>query len=136
MEASDHTLCKSWLAVLKVSVPQCPRMACVTLKRSLDFDPFGSPGRSPKRRRCVPLTVTPTASSEPKPKHTPFQAVTPKVSAGKWIMYIIVVIVNKVCYAYLAFIAGYLLCSPDRHCCEHVFQPACIGNRYLCYVAH
>lgn len=56
-------------------------MACVTLKRSLDFDPFGSPGRSPKRRRCVPLSVTPSASSEQKVKPTPFQAVTPKVSA-------------------------------------------------------
>ncbi|XP_037079923.1 akirin-2-like [Pollicipes pollicipes] len=56
-------------------------MACVTLKRSLDFDPFGSPGRSPKRRRCVPLTVTPSASSEQKAKPTPFQTVTPKVSA-------------------------------------------------------
>ncbi|XP_043197879.1 akirin-2-like [Amphibalanus amphitrite] len=56
-------------------------MACVTLKRSLDFDPFGSPGRSPKRRRCIPLSVTPTAASEQKVKPTPFQAVTPKVSA-------------------------------------------------------
>ena len=59
-------------------------MACVTLKRSLDFDPFGSPGRSPKRRRCVPLSVTPSTSSEQKVKPTPFQAVTPKVSAGGW----------------------------------------------------
>jgi len=30
-------------------------MACVTLKRSLDFDPLHSPQRATKRRRCVPL---------------------------------------------------------------------------------
>ena len=30
-------------------------MACVTLKRSLDFDPLHSPSRPQKRRRCVPL---------------------------------------------------------------------------------
>jgi len=30
-------------------------MACVTLKRSLDFDPLHSPSRPIKRRRCVPL---------------------------------------------------------------------------------
>ena len=29
-------------------------MACVTLKRSLDFDPLHSPNRSTKRRRCCP----------------------------------------------------------------------------------
>jgi len=29
-------------------------MACVTLKRSLDFDPLHSPSRPQKRRRCVP----------------------------------------------------------------------------------
>lgn len=33
-------------------------MACVTLKRSLDFDPLHSPSRPPKRRRCVPLHCT------------------------------------------------------------------------------
>jgi len=31
-------------------------MACVTLKRSLDFDPLHSPTRPIKRRRCLPLT--------------------------------------------------------------------------------
>lgn len=30
-------------------------MACVTLKRSLDFDPLHSPTRPIKRRRCLPL---------------------------------------------------------------------------------
>jgi len=34
-------------------------MACVTLKRSLDFDPLYSPNRTNKRRRCVPLHCTP-----------------------------------------------------------------------------
>jgi len=34
-------------------------MACVTLKRSLDFDPLYSPSRPNKRRRCVPLHCTP-----------------------------------------------------------------------------
>jgi hypothetical protein len=33
-------------------------MACVTLKRSLDFDPLHSPNRSTKRaRRCGPPTL-------------------------------------------------------------------------------
>lgn len=35
-------------------------MACVTLKRSLDFDPlYTSPNRTNKRRRCMPIHVTP-----------------------------------------------------------------------------
>jgi len=34
-------------------------MACVTLKRSLDFDPLYSPNRPNKRRRCVPMHCTP-----------------------------------------------------------------------------
>lgn len=34
-------------------------MACVTLKRSLDFDPLHSPSRPQKRRRCVPMHCTP-----------------------------------------------------------------------------
>lgn len=33
-------------------------MACVTLKRILDFDPLHSPSRPTKRRRCVPLHCT------------------------------------------------------------------------------
>lgn len=35
-------------------------MACVTLKRSLDFDPLYSPNRPNKRRRCIPIHATPT----------------------------------------------------------------------------
>jgi hypothetical protein len=30
-------------------------MACVNLKRSLDFDPLHNPSRSAKRRRCIPV---------------------------------------------------------------------------------
>jgi len=38
-------------------------MACgATLKRSLEFDPLHSPSqRSPKRRRCIPMTLSPAA---------------------------------------------------------------------------
>lgn len=38
-------------------------MACgATLKRSLEFDPLHSPSaRSPKRRRCMPMTLSPAA---------------------------------------------------------------------------
>ena len=38
-------------------------MACgATLKRSLEFDPLHSPSqRSPKRRRCIPMTLSPVA---------------------------------------------------------------------------
>jgi len=39
-------------------------MACVTLKRSLDFDPLHSPSRPTKRRRCVPLHCTPEKSRQ------------------------------------------------------------------------
>jgi len=54
-------------------------MACVTLKRSLDFDPLHSPSRPQKRRRCVPLhnphctpEKTPAATSTPSVfKETP-----------------------------------------------------------------
>jgi len=35
-------------------------MACVTLKRSLDFDPLHSPSRSTKRRRCGPPALHPS----------------------------------------------------------------------------
>ena len=39
-------------------------MACVTLKRSLDFDPLHSPSRPNKRRRCVPMTTSPHCTPE------------------------------------------------------------------------
>eukprot|EP00088_Acartia_fossae_P006390 TRINITY_DN1294_c0_g1_i8.p1 TRINITY_DN1294_c0_g1~~TRINITY_DN1294_c0_g1_i8.p1 ORF type:complete len:207 (-),score=62.26 TRINITY_DN1294_c0_g1_i8:196-816(-) len=35
-------------------------MACVTLKRSLDFDPLYSPSRTNKRRRCMPMHCSTT----------------------------------------------------------------------------
>lgn len=38
-------------------------MACVTLKRSLDFDPLHSPSRPIKRRRCVPMGCSPEKRS-------------------------------------------------------------------------
>ena len=37
-------------------------MACVTLKRSLDFDPLHSPNRSTKRRRCCATTTSSSSS--------------------------------------------------------------------------
>ncbi|XP_043270023.1 akirin-2 isoform X2 [Venturia canescens] len=39
-------------------------MACATLKRSLEFDPVHSHGRPSKRRRCVPMCVSPGASAQ------------------------------------------------------------------------
>jgi len=39
-------------------------MACVTLKRSLEFDPVhSSGGRTPKRRRCMPMCIPTTTPS-------------------------------------------------------------------------
>jgi len=39
-------------------------MACVTLKRSLEFDPVhSSVGRTPKRRRCMPMCIPTTTPS-------------------------------------------------------------------------
>jgi len=51
-------------------------MACVTLKRSLDFDPLHSPSRPNKRRRCVPLHnphCTPEKNSLPTPTPSVFK---------------------------------------------------------------
>lgn len=39
-------------------------MACVTLKRSLDFDPLHSPNRPQKRRRCAPHVRSPHCTPE------------------------------------------------------------------------
>ena len=39
-------------------------MACVTLKRSLDFDPLHSPTRPQKRRRCAPMHQSPHCTPE------------------------------------------------------------------------
>ncbi|CAH1800274.1 unnamed protein product [Owenia fusiformis] len=60
-------------------------MACgATLKRSLQFDPLHSPQSaiSPKRRRCLPMTVSP--STPPTKLHqmkSPFEEVTPSISS-------------------------------------------------------
>lgn len=58
-------------------------MACATLKRTHDWDPLHSPnGRSPKRRRCMPLSVTstpPTRAHQINP--SPFGDVPPKLTS-------------------------------------------------------
>jgi len=50
-------------------------MACVTLKRTLDFDPLHSPSRPTKRRRCVPLHCTPEkqTGANPNASASPFR---------------------------------------------------------------
>lgn len=61
-------------------------MACVTLKRSLDFDPLYSPNRSNKRRRCVPLHCTPEKKhreeESPKPSSFIESSLTPEQIAN------------------------------------------------------
>jgi len=58
-------------------------MACgATLKRSLDFDPLHSPGQhSPKRRRCIPMNVTPTTPPAKVQRSSAFGEVSPKLSS-------------------------------------------------------
>lgn len=58
-------------------------MACATLKRTLEFDPLHSPSqRSPKRRRCMPITMAqhtpPTKPHQLNP--SPFGEVSPKLT--------------------------------------------------------
>lgn len=55
-------------------------MACMTLKRSYEFDPVLSPQHqpSPKRRRCTPLV--PSSSSSSAHTNSPFYEVTPRLS--------------------------------------------------------
>lgn len=64
-------------------------MACgatLSLKRSLEFDPLHSPSsRSPKRRRCIPMTLSP-ATPPTKPHHTnpsPFTEFNPKLTSDQ-----------------------------------------------------
>lgn len=64
-------------------------MACATLKRSLEFDPLHSPSsRSPKRRRCMPITMSPTPpptkphETNPSPFETAAAKLTPEQIAA------------------------------------------------------
>jgi hypothetical protein len=56
-------------------------MACATLKRTLDFDPVHNHGRPSKRRRCVPMCMSPNAPPTKYP--SPFGEVCPKLTPGK-----------------------------------------------------
>lgn len=62
-------------------------MACVTLKRSLEFDPLHHGSCTPrphKRRRCVPMCVSPQSAAAASARHSepqsPFQEVTPTLT--------------------------------------------------------
>ncbi|XP_050690941.1 akirin-2-like [Eriocheir sinensis] len=62
-------------------------MACVTLKRSLEFDPLHHGSCTPrphKRRRCVPMCVSPQSAAAATARHTeaqsPFSEVTPTLT--------------------------------------------------------
>jgi hypothetical protein len=57
-------------------------MACATLKRTLDFDPVHNHGRPSKRRRCVPMCMSPNAPPTKQP--SPFGEVCPKLTPGKY----------------------------------------------------
>lgn len=60
-------------------------MACgATLKRSLEFDPLHSPSnRSPKRRRCMPMTLSPAAppTKQHQTNPSPFGELTSKFTS-------------------------------------------------------
>lgn len=61
-------------------------MACATLKRSLEFDPVHSHGRPSKRRRCVPMCVSPGTSTQAnsRPQNpSPFGEVAHKLTPEK-----------------------------------------------------
>ncbi|XP_076444927.1 akirin-2-like [Babylonia areolata] len=62
-------------------------MACAaTLKRSLEFDPVHSPSHSsPKRRRCLPMTITPSPPPAKfnRTNFSPFSGVAEKLSTEK-----------------------------------------------------
>ncbi|XP_045129264.1 akirin-2-like [Portunus trituberculatus] len=62
-------------------------MACVTLKRSLEFDPLHHGSCTPrphKRRRCMPMCVSPQSAAAATARHTesqsPFSEVTPTLT--------------------------------------------------------
>lgn len=63
-------------------------MACgatLSLKRSLEFDPVHSPNHnhSPKRRRCMPMTISPSVPPTKSQNPSPFAEATPKITNGK-----------------------------------------------------
>uniref|UniRef100_A0A672NS08 Akirin-2 n=1 Tax=Sinocyclocheilus grahami TaxID=75366 RepID=A0A672NS08_SINGR len=56
-------------------------MACgATLKRTMDFDPLLSPA-SPKRRRCAPMSPSPSPQNQPRPPKTA-RSNTPHISTS------------------------------------------------------
>lgn len=59
-------------------------MACATLKRTLDFDPVHNHGRPSKRRRCMPMCMSPnTSSARHEINPSPFGEVCPKLTPEK-----------------------------------------------------
>ncbi|KAL3881584.1 hypothetical protein ACJMK2_028005 [Sinanodonta woodiana] len=67
-------------------------MACgATLKRSIEFDPLHSPGQgTPKRRRCMPMTLSPSTPPPRSQQNSAFgeisQKLTPEVIAANLTM--------------------------------------------------
>ena len=58
-------------------------MACVTLKRSLEFDPVhSSGGRTPKRRRCMPMCIPTTTPSSKCHEPSSFGEVATTLTPG------------------------------------------------------
>lgn len=60
-------------------------MACATLKRTLDFDPVHNHGRPSKRRRCIPMCMSPSSSptNQMELNTSPFVEVCPKLTPEK-----------------------------------------------------
>ncbi|XP_046479946.1 akirin-2 [Neodiprion pinetum] len=58
-------------------------MACATLKRSLEFDPVHSHVRPSKRRRCVPMCMSPNTPPARNQNPSAFGEVTQKLTPEK-----------------------------------------------------
>ncbi|XP_050390399.1 akirin-2 [Patella vulgata] len=58
-------------------------MACgATMKRSHEFDPLHSPSQgTPKRRRCMPMTLSPSTPPTKTPKRSAFSEASPKLTS-------------------------------------------------------
>jgi len=54
-------------------------MACATLKRSLELDPLYTP-RPTKRRRCIPVTPSPTIHPVRDVPHSPFSEISSRLT--------------------------------------------------------